>query len=113
MQHIEYNLLYRWFVGMNLDEAVWNHSTFSANRARLFSEAMTQGFFAQVLRIAEWQSLISDEHFTVDGTMIEAWASVKSFTTTLATGTAERDAALVMAGRRADGRWIASVSRSI
>ena len=67
----------------------------------------------QVLRIAEWQSLISDEHFTVDGTMIEAWASVKSFTTTLATGTAERDAALVMAGRRADGRWIASVSRSI
>jgi transposase len=80
VQHIEYNLLYRWFVGMNLDEAVWNHSTFSANRERLFSETMTQRFFAQVLRIAEWQSLISDEHFTVDGTMIEAWASVKSFT---------------------------------
>lgn len=80
VQHIEYNLLYRWFVGMNLDEAVWNHSTFSTNRERLFSEAMTQRFFAQVLRIAEWQSLISDEHFTVDGTMIEAWASVKSFT---------------------------------
>ena len=80
VQHIEYNLLYRWFVGMNLDEAVWNHSTFSANRERLFSETMTQRFFAQVLRIAEWQSLISDEHFTVDGTMIDAWASVKSFT---------------------------------
>jgi transposase len=80
VQHIEYNLLYRWFVGMNLDEPVWNHSTFSANRERLFSETMTQRFFAQVLRIAEWQSLISDEHFTVDGTMIEAWASVKSFT---------------------------------
>ncbi len=79
VQHIEYNLLYRWFVGMNLDEPVWNHSTFSANRERLFSEAMTQRFFAQVLRIAEWQSLISDEHFTVDGSMIEAWASVKSF----------------------------------
>lgn len=80
VQHIEYNLLYRWFVGMNLDEPVWNHSTFSANRERLFSEAMTQRFFAQVLHIAEWNSLISDEHFTVDGTMIEAWASVKSFT---------------------------------
>lgn len=54
--------------------------TFSANRERLFSEAMTQRFFAQVMRMAEWQSLISDEHFTVDGTMIEARASVKSFT---------------------------------
>lgn len=79
VQHIEYNLLYRWFVGMSIDEPVWNHSTFSANRDRLFSEAMTQRFFAQVLRIAQWQSLISDDHFTVDGTMIEAWASVKSF----------------------------------
>ena len=79
VQHIEYNLLYRWFVGMNIDEPIWNHSTFSANRDRLFSEAMTQRFFSQVLHIAEWQNLISDEHFTVDGTMIEAWASIKSF----------------------------------
>ena len=79
VQHIEYNLLYRWFVGMNIDEPIWNHSTFSANRDRLFNEAMTQRFFAQVLHIAEWQKLISDEHFTVDGTMIEAWASIKSF----------------------------------
>jgi transposase len=79
VQHIEYNLLYRWFVGMNIDEPVWNHSTFSANRDRLFSESMAQRFFAQVLQIAQWQNLISDEHFTVDGTMIEAWASVKSF----------------------------------
>lgn len=79
VQHLEYNLLYRWFVGMNIDELAWNHSTFSANRERLFSEAMTQQFFSQVLRIAEWQNLISDEHFTVDGTLIEAWASMKSF----------------------------------
>lgn len=77
--HIEYNLLYRWFVGMNIDEAVWNHSTFSANRDRLFSESIAQRFFTQVLHIAEWQELISDEHFTVDGTQIEAWASIKSF----------------------------------
>jgi transposase len=79
VQHIEYNLLYRWFVGMNIDEAVWNHSTFSANRERLFGEDVARRFFAQVLRIAEWQDLISDEHFTVDGTQIEAWSSVKSF----------------------------------
>ena len=79
VQHIEYNLLYRWFVGMNIDEAAWNHSTFSANRDRLFSESVAQRFFAQVLRIAEWQDLISDDHFTVDGTQVEAWASMKSF----------------------------------
>jgi transposase len=79
VQHIEYNLLYRWFVGMNIDELVWNHSTFSANRNRLFDEAVARRFFDQVLHIAEWQGLVSDEHFTVDGTMIEAWASIKSF----------------------------------
>ena len=79
VQHIEYNLLYRWFVGMNIDEPVWNHSTFSANRDRLFSDSMAQRFFQQVLRVAEWQELVSDEHFTVDGTQIEAWASMKSF----------------------------------
>lgn len=79
VQHLESNLLYRWFVGMNMDEQAWNHSTFSANRERLFGEAMTQKFFAQVLRIAQWQKLVSDEHFTVDGTLIEAWASMKSF----------------------------------
>jgi hypothetical protein len=80
VQHIEYNLLYRWFVGMNIDEPVWNHSTFSTNRDRLFSEAMMQRFFAQVLRIAEWQDLISDEHFKLDDTLIEACASMKCFT---------------------------------
>jgi transposase len=76
VQHIEYNLLYRWFVGMNINEAVWNHSTFSSNREHLFGEDVARRFFAQVLRIAEWQDLISDEHFTVDDTQIEAWASV-------------------------------------
>ena len=65
---------------MNVNEPVWNQLTFSANRERLFSEEMTQRFFLQVLRIAQWQSLISDDHFTVDGTVIESWASVKSFT---------------------------------
>jgi transposase len=91
VQHIEYNLLYRWFVGMNIDEAVWNHSTFSANRDRLFGESMAQRFFAQVLLIAEWQDLISDEHFTVDGTQIEAWASMKSFVKKDGSGTPPED----------------------
>jgi transposase len=91
VQHIEYNLLYRWFVGMNIDEAAWNHSTFSANRDRLFSENVAQRFFAQVLRIAEWQDLISDDHFTVDGTQVEAWASMKSFVKKDGSGTPPED----------------------
>lgn len=79
VSHIEYNLLYRWFVGLGMDEAVWNHSTFSANRDRLLNETIARLFFAKVLGLAEWQGLVSDEHFSVDGTLIEAWASMKSF----------------------------------
>lgn len=77
--HIDYNLLYRWFVGLGMDEAVWNHSTFSANRDRLLNETIARSFFAKVLGLAEWRGLVSDEHFSVDGTLIEAWASMKSF----------------------------------
>ncbi len=62
-----------------MDEAVWNHSTFSANRDRLLNEAIARLFFARVLVLAEWQGLVSDEHFSVDGTLIEAWAAMKSF----------------------------------
>ena len=79
VNHIDYNLLYRWFVGLGMDEAVWNHSTFSANRDRLLNEAIARSFFARVLILAEWQGLVSDEHFSVDGTLIEAWAAMKSF----------------------------------
>jgi transposase len=79
VRHIDYNLLYRWFVGLGMDEAVWNHSTFSANRDRLLNETIARSFFAKVLTLAEWQGLVSDEHFSVDGTLIEAWASMKSF----------------------------------
>lgn len=79
VSHIDYNLLYRWFVGLGMDEAVWNHSTFSANRDRLLNETIARSFFAKVLTLAEWQGLVSDEHFSVDGTLIEAWASMKSF----------------------------------
>ncbi len=76
--HLDFNLLYRWFVGLGMDEAVWNHSTFSANRNRLLNEMIVRSFFAKVLGLAEWQGLVSDEHFSVDGTLIEACASMKS-----------------------------------
>ena len=79
VEAIDYNLLYRWFVGLGMDEAVWNHSTFSANRDRLLNETIARSFFAKVLGLAEWRGLVSDEHFSVDGTLIEAWASMKSF----------------------------------
>jgi transposase len=79
VQHLDYNLLYRWFVGLAMDDAVWDHSTFSANRDRLLNEEIARAFFTQVLALAEWQDWVSDEHFSVDGTLIEAWASMKSF----------------------------------
>lgn len=79
VQHIEYNLLYRWFVGLDMDDVVWDHSTFTKNRDRLLNEAVARAFFGKVLGLAEWQGLVSSEHFTVDGTLIEAWASMKSF----------------------------------
>lgn len=79
VQHIEYNLLYRWFVGLEMDDAVWDHSSFTRNRERLLNETVARAFFGKVLELAEWQGLVSSEHFTVDGTLIEAWASMKSF----------------------------------
>jgi transposase len=79
VQHIEYNLLYRWFVGLSMDDAGWAATSFGENRERLFSEAVMREFFGKVLALGEWKKLISHEHFTVDGTLIEAWASMKSF----------------------------------
>lgn len=79
VQHIEYNLLYRWFVGLDMDDPVWDHSSFTKNRDRLLNETVARSFFGKVLGLAEWQGLVSSEHFTVDGTLIEAWASMKSF----------------------------------
>ena len=79
VEAIDYNLLYRWFVGLNIEDKVWDHSTFSANRERLFNEDLARAFFERVKHTAEWGTLTSDEHFSVDGTLIEAWASHKSF----------------------------------
>ncbi len=77
MEELDYNLLFRWFVGLEIDGQVWNHAVFSKNRERLLNQEVAQAFFAQVK--ARAQGLMSDEHFTVDGTLIEAWASHKSF----------------------------------
>lgn len=79
MQHIDYNLLYRWFVGLDMDDAVWDHSTFTKNRDRLLNETVARAFFEKVLGLARWHDLVSSDHFSVDGTLIEAWASMKSF----------------------------------
>lgn len=77
MQQLDYNLLFRWFAGLEIDEPVWNHAVFSKNRERLLNEVIAREFFARVLEQA--QPHLSKEHFTVDGTLIEAWASQKSF----------------------------------
>lgn len=77
MEQLNYNLLFRWFVGLEIDDPVWNHAVFSKNRDRLLNQELAQKFFAQVKEQAA--GLMSDEHFTVDGTLIEAWAGQKSF----------------------------------
>ena len=79
MEQLDYNLLFRWFVGLTMDDPVWDPTTFSKNRQRLLDGEIAQRFFARVLDQARQRELLSDEHFTVDGTLIEAWASLKSF----------------------------------
>jgi transposase len=79
MEEIDYSVLFRWFVGLNLDEAVWHPTTFTQNRDRLLGAAVAKEFLAQVVEQAREAELVSDEHFTVDGTLLEAWASLKSF----------------------------------
>ena len=79
MEEMDYNLLFRWFVGLNADDEVWDPTVFTKNRDRLLEADIAKEFLAQVVAQAQAQGLTSDEHFTVDGTLLEAWASVKSF----------------------------------
>ena len=79
MEQLDYNLLFRWFVGLSMDDAVWDASTFSKNRERMLEGDIAEAFFQGVLGEARAGQLLSDEHFTVDGTLLEAWASHKSF----------------------------------
>ena len=79
MERLNYDLLFRWFVGLNRDDPIWDATVYSKNRERLLHGDVAREFFRQVLVQAEGLNLLSDEHFTVDGTLIEAWASQKSF----------------------------------
>lgn len=79
MEQLDYNLLFRWFVGLEMDDPVWAATVFTKNRERLLSGEIARAFFDQVVAQAQERGLLSDEHFTVDGTLVEAWASLKSF----------------------------------
>jgi transposase len=79
MERLEFDLLFRWFVGLGVDEPVWDHSSFSKNRERLLAGDIAAKFLAAVLAQPRVKRLLSSEHFSVDGTLIEAWASLKSF----------------------------------
>jgi len=79
MERLEYDLLFRWFVGLGVDDPVWDHSSFSSNRDRLLDGEIAGKFLAAVLAQPRVRRLLSSEHFSVDGTLIEAWASMKSF----------------------------------
>jgi transposase len=79
MEELDYSVLYRWFVGLSLDDPIWDATTFTKNRDRLLDGDIAAAFFAEVLGAIRGEGLLSDEHFTVDGTLLEAWASQKSF----------------------------------
>src|SRR5436190_21323478 len=79
MEQLEYNLLFRWFVGLSANEPVWHPTVFSKNRDRLLEGAVAEEFFSLIVHQARQKRLLSDEHFTVDGTLVEAWAGQKSF----------------------------------
>lgn len=79
MERIDYDLMFRWFVGLGIDDPVWDHSTYSKNRDRLLEADIARKFLSAIVQHPEVSPLLSDEHFTVDGTLIHAWASLKSF----------------------------------
>jgi transposase len=79
MEQLGYNLLFRWFVGLSLDDGVWDVTVFTKNRERLLEGEIAEAFFEQVVEQARAKELLSDEHFTVDGTLVQAWAGQKSF----------------------------------
>jgi transposase len=79
MEQLDYNLLFRWFVGLSMDDPIWDPTVFTKNRDRLLRGEIAEAFFEKVLSLARSEGLLSDEHFTVDGTLIEAWAGQKSF----------------------------------
>ena len=91
MEQLDYNLLFRWFVGLSMDDRVWDVTVFTKSRDRLLEGEVAQAFFEAVLRQARERQLLSNEHFTVDGTLIEAWAGLKSFRHQGRKGSADSD----------------------
>src|SRR4029453_6441478 len=79
MERLEFDMLFRWFVGLGIDDEVWDHSVFSKNRDRLLEGEIAAKFLAVLLNQPKVKELLSSEHFSVDGTLVEAWASMKSF----------------------------------
>jgi transposase len=79
MERLEFDLLFRWFVGLGVDDAIWDHSVFSKNRDRLLEGEIAAKFLNAILAQPQVKRLLSSDHFSVDGTLIEAWASIKSF----------------------------------
>ncbi|MCP4255728.1 MAG: IS5 family transposase [Candidatus Scalindua sp.] len=79
IEQLQYNLLYRWFVGLDMDTTIWVPETFSVNRDRLYNQELVRRFFEEIVELARKENLLSDEHFSVDGTLLQAWASQKSF----------------------------------
>ena len=79
MEQTRYNLLFRWFIGLSIDDPVWDHSTFSKNRDRLLEQDVIPALFEEVVELARKENYLSRDHFSVDGTLIQAWASQKSF----------------------------------
>jgi transposase len=79
MEQLDYNLMYRWFVGLGIDDPVWDATVFTRNRDRLLDAEVAAKFMALVLAHREVKPLLSSDHFSVDGTLVEAWASLKSF----------------------------------
>jgi len=98
IEQLQYNLLFRWFVGMEMDEAVWKHAVFSKNRERLLNEEIAESFFQRVLERA--RPSLSDEHCTVDGTLIEAWVTPEEFPAKGREGKAARTGRGVRLSRR-------------
>ena len=103
VEQLDYNLLFRWFVGLSADEPVWNASTFSKNRDRLLAAEVARAFFDAVLARARAKGLASDEHFSVDGTLIDAWASHKSLRRKDGSDDDNRDGPRGSAGRNFHG----------
>ena len=104
MERLEYDLLFRWFVGVGVDDAAWDHSVFSKNRDRLLEGDIAAKFLAAVLAQPKVKKLLSSDHFSVDGTLIEAWASMKSVKPKDGSGEPQRKAAGAMPKRTSMAR---------